>query len=158
MECTPTRNGRLFFAVLGGLGQFGVITKARIVLEKAPQRVRWIRALYSDFATFTADQEALIRSKQPFDYVEGFVVVNDESGLQSVPFRHGELDMAMIPANAGSVMYCLELTKAALHSDLHTLDQVCIIITPALRLRLQQSTKSCVCKICTQIVFVNWVM
>lgn len=127
VECSPTKNERLFFAVLGGIGQFGVITKARIILEKAPQRVRWIRALYSDFETFRADQEALIRSKQPFDYVEGFVVVNDESGLQSVPFRHGELDMAKIPASAGDIMYCLELTKAVHSSDLHTLDQVCLL-------------------------------
>jgi hypothetical protein len=40
VECSPTRNPELFYAVLGGLGQFGIITKARILLERAPQRVR----------------------------------------------------------------------------------------------------------------------
>lgn len=33
-------NPELFYAVLGGLGQFGIITRARIVLDKAPKRVR----------------------------------------------------------------------------------------------------------------------
>jgi cytokinin dehydrogenase len=37
--CSPTRRPELFFAVLGGLGQFGIITKARINLEPAPQKV-----------------------------------------------------------------------------------------------------------------------
>lgn len=37
--CSPAKNSELFFAVLGGLGQFGIITKARISLERAPQRV-----------------------------------------------------------------------------------------------------------------------
>lgn len=64
VTCSPTENSNLFFAVLGGLGQFGIITKARIVLEQAPQRVRWLRALYTDFATFKADQEFLISTSR----------------------------------------------------------------------------------------------
>ena len=39
MTCSRTRNPELFFGVLGGLGQFGIITRARIVLDKAPTRV-----------------------------------------------------------------------------------------------------------------------
>jgi len=127
VDCTPTKNSELFFAVLGGLGQFGIITKARIVLEKAPQRVRWMRALYTDFATFKADQELLISAGKPFDYVEGFVVVNEENpinGWSSVPFIRSEITAAMIPAHAGAVMYCLEVTKAYSVSDLESLDQV----------------------------------
>ncbi|XP_047953817.1 cytokinin dehydrogenase 1-like, partial [Salvia hispanica] len=38
MTCSRTRNPELFFGVLGGLGQFGIITRARIVLDKAPTR------------------------------------------------------------------------------------------------------------------------
>jgi len=37
--CSPSDNSDLFFAVLGGLGQFGIITRARIPLQKAPQMV-----------------------------------------------------------------------------------------------------------------------
>jgi len=37
--CSPSLHSELFFAVLGGLGQFGVITRARIPLQKAPDMV-----------------------------------------------------------------------------------------------------------------------
>jgi hypothetical protein len=39
VTCSETENPDLFFGVLGGLGQFGIITRARIALERAPQRV-----------------------------------------------------------------------------------------------------------------------
>ncbi|KAE8659887.1 Cytokinin dehydrogenase 5 [Hibiscus syriacus] len=37
--CSTEQNSELFHAVLGGLGQFGIITRARISLEPAPQRI-----------------------------------------------------------------------------------------------------------------------
>lgn len=39
MTCSEDHEPDLFFAVLGGLGQFGIITRARIALEPAPQMV-----------------------------------------------------------------------------------------------------------------------
>ena len=39
MTCSPTNNPELFYGALGGLGQFGVITRARIPLGPAPTRV-----------------------------------------------------------------------------------------------------------------------
>lgn len=39
ITCSKDMNSELFFAVLGGLGQFGIITRARILLHKAPSRV-----------------------------------------------------------------------------------------------------------------------
>lgn len=39
LTCSKQQNTELFHGVLGGLGQFGIITRARIALEKAPQRV-----------------------------------------------------------------------------------------------------------------------
>ena len=125
VECSAMKKSELFFAVLGGLGQFGIITKARIVLEAAPQRVKWVRALYTDFAAFKADQEALIGASEPFDFVEGFVVLNNENsvnGWGSVPFVRSDINAAMIPATAGSVMYCLEVTKAYFVADLESVD------------------------------------
>ncbi|KAF5943442.1 hypothetical protein HYC85_017519 [Camellia sinensis] len=38
LTCSEEQNSELFHAVLGGLGQFGMITRARIALEPAPQR------------------------------------------------------------------------------------------------------------------------
>lgn len=39
MTCSPTQRSDLFYAVLGGLGQFGIITSARVVLQDAPKKV-----------------------------------------------------------------------------------------------------------------------
>lgn len=39
VNCSKEQNGDLFHSVLGGLGQFGIITRARIVLEPAPAKV-----------------------------------------------------------------------------------------------------------------------
>ncbi|RVW64295.1 Cytokinin dehydrogenase 3 [Vitis vinifera] len=69
VTCSEDTNSELFFAVLGGLGQFGIITRARIVLEPAPKRVKWIHMLYHDFSAFSRDQEHLI-SINGLDYLE----------------------------------------------------------------------------------------
>ncbi|RVW66836.1 Cytokinin dehydrogenase 3 [Vitis vinifera] len=69
VTCSKDTNSELFFAVLGGLGQFGIITRARIALEPAPERVKWIQMLYDDFSTFSRDQEHLI-SINGLDYLE----------------------------------------------------------------------------------------
>lgn len=39
LVCNGTQNSELFFAALGGLGQFGIITRARVVLQQAPDMV-----------------------------------------------------------------------------------------------------------------------
>jgi cytokinin dehydrogenase len=39
LNCTKRQNSDLFNGVLGGLGQFGIITRARIALEPAPTMV-----------------------------------------------------------------------------------------------------------------------
>ena len=39
VNCSKEENGDLFHSVLGGLGQFGIITRARISLEPAPAMV-----------------------------------------------------------------------------------------------------------------------
>lgn len=44
LTCSPQLNSELFYGVLGGLGQFGIITRARIVLNHAPKRVRNINS------------------------------------------------------------------------------------------------------------------
>ncbi|XP_062195968.1 cytokinin dehydrogenase 11-like [Phragmites australis] len=120
--CSPSSHSDLFFAVLGGLGQFGVITRARIPLHTAPQTVRWTRVVYASFADYTADAEWLV-TRPPdaaFDYVEGFAFVNSDdpvNGWPSVPIPGGaRFDPSLLPAGAGPVLYCLEV---ALHQYPH---------------------------------------
>ncbi|XP_042499285.1 cytokinin dehydrogenase 7-like [Macadamia integrifolia] len=126
LVCSENQNPELFFGVLGGLGQLGIITRARILLQKAPDMVRWIRVVYTEFDEFTRDAEWLVsqeREGESFDYVEGFAFVNSDdpvNGWPTVPLRMDQrFDPSCIPPIAGPVLYCLEL---ALHHH-HGQDQ-----------------------------------
>ncbi|KAG0464601.1 hypothetical protein HPP92_018765 [Vanilla planifolia] len=119
--CSPEFGADLFFAVLGGLGQFGVITRVKIPLLPAPDMVNWIRVVYIDFARYASDAETLVRLVGPgsLDYVEGFAFVNSDdpfNGYGLVPFDQVRcpFDQDRIPPGAGPILYCLEL---ALHFD-----------------------------------------
>ncbi|XAR57569.1 Cytokinin dehydrogenase [Bertholletia excelsa] len=113
--CSKTHNPNLFFGVLGGLGQFGIITRARILLQPAPHMVRWIRVVYAEFDEFARDAELLVSRPEgeSFDYVEGFVFVNSDdpvNGWPSVTLTADQVfDSAAIPRTAGPVLYCLEV-------------------------------------------------
>ncbi|TYH30843.1 hypothetical protein ES288_A01G126900v1 [Gossypium darwinii] len=125
LTCSEDENTELFHAVLGGLGQFGIITRARISLEPAPNM-----STYSNFSAFTSDQEHLISlhaepSNQKFDYVEGFVIVaeglinNWRSSLFS-PQNPVKIS-TLFPT--GGVLYCLEIAKNYHESTAQTIDQ-----------------------------------
>ncbi|XP_043705149.1 cytokinin dehydrogenase 3-like [Telopea speciosissima] len=78
VTCSKEKNSELFYGVLGGLGQFGIIIRARIILEIAPPMVKHVRLYYSDFSLFVRDQETLISMKE-VDYVEGYINLNHNS-------------------------------------------------------------------------------
>lgn len=127
VTCSPTKDAELFNAVLGGLGQFGIITRARILLQEAPQKVKWARAFYDDFGTFTKDQELLVSMPDSVDYVEGFIVLNEQS-------LHGS--SIAFPANMGfnpdfgtkispKIYYCIEF---AVHDYQHKNTNVDLVV------------------------------
>lgn len=72
VTCSPAQHPVLFNAVRAGLGQFGIVVRARVRLVPVPPKVRVYSALYTTAATFMADQEMLIDDGR-FDYVEGSV-------------------------------------------------------------------------------------
>ncbi|XP_010324957.1 cytokinin oxidase/dehydrogenase-like isoform X2 [Solanum lycopersicum] len=115
-----SQNSQLFFSVLGGLGQFGIITRARVLLQPAPDMVRWVRVVYSEFHEFSSDAELLITNPESFDYVEGFVFVNSDdpvNGWLSVPLDSNQtFDPTHLPKKIGPLLYCLEV---ALHYNKH---------------------------------------
>ncbi|CAL4917218.1 unnamed protein product [Urochloa decumbens] len=118
VTCSPSKDADLFNAVLGGLGQFGIITRARILLQEAPQKVKWVRAFYDDFSTFTKDQELLISMPDLVDYVEGFIVLNEQSlHSSSIAFP---ANMGFNPdfgtKNSPNIYYCIEF---AVHDYQH---------------------------------------
>ncbi|GAB4836927.1 Cytokinin dehydrogenase 7 [Ancistrocladus abbreviatus] len=125
--CSENQNSELFYGVLGGLGQFGIIARARIVLQKAPDMVKWIRLVYSEFDEFTRDAEFLVTQREKgdsFDYVEGFVFVNSNdpvNGWPSVPLNSNQrFDPSHIRPAAGSVLYCLEVVLHYQRNDHHS--------------------------------------
>ncbi|KAJ4904048.1 Cytokinin dehydrogenase 1 [Raphanus sativus] len=114
VTCSQKRNSELFHSVLGGLGQFGIITRARISLGPAPHMVKWIRVLYSDFSAFSRDQEHLISKDNAFDYVEGFVIINRTDILnnwRSSSFTPSDSTKASQFKSHGKTLYCLEVVK-----------------------------------------------
>jgi cytokinin dehydrogenase len=117
IKCSAQKQPDLYFGALGGLGQFGVITKARIILQRATQMARQIRLVYWKLEDFMHDQELLISLPpgKTFDYIEGFVVVNGNdsiNGWPSIPFPPNQsFDSSLIPSRAGPLLYVIEVAK-----------------------------------------------
>ncbi|KAI4387792.1 hypothetical protein MLD38_000195 [Melastoma candidum] len=118
LTCSRHENSDLFDAVLGGRGQFGIITRARIVLDQAPKRVKWVRLLYDDFSAFTRDQEHLISINGRFDeraleHLEGFIFMHhgspDEWRSSYFPSTENARIATLITING--MVYCLEVAK-----------------------------------------------
>ncbi|WOG94239.1 hypothetical protein DCAR_0313532 [Daucus carota subsp. sativus] len=122
--CSKHTNSELFYAVLGGLGQFGIITRARIVLDKAPKRVKWVRMLYHDFSAFTRDQEHLI-SITGLDYVEGHLLMNQSSAnnWRSSFFSPNDVSNIASLITQHKIIYCLEVVKYYDDFTTHTIDK-----------------------------------
>ncbi|OIV92303.1 hypothetical protein TanjilG_10513 [Lupinus angustifolius] len=113
ITCSKDQNADLFHGVLGGLGQFGIITRARISLEPAPKMVKWIRVLYSQFSLFAKDQKYLISLENTFDYIEGFVIINRSGILNSWRLSFSPKDPLQASQfnSDGRIFYCLEIAK-----------------------------------------------
>ncbi|KAL3532628.1 hypothetical protein ACH5RR_006149 [Cinchona calisaya] len=122
MTCSKHMNSELFYAVLGGLGQFGIITRARIVLDKAPTRIKWVRMLYDDFSSFTGDQEHLI-SSNGLDYVEGSLIMQQSppNNWRSSFFSTSHQSKISSLLTERGILYCLEVVK---YYDDHAADTV----------------------------------
>jgi FAD/FMN-containing dehydrogenase len=88
VSCSATENAALFDAARSGLGQFGLMVRARVRLIAAPPNVRLYQAFYSGLPAFLSDLEKLIDDGR-FDTVQGFAV----------------------PDGAGSWLFQLETTK-----------------------------------------------
>ncbi|RAL37114.1 hypothetical protein DM860_004036 [Cuscuta australis] len=114
LSCSKNMNPELYFAVLGGLGQFGIITRAKIVLERAPTKVRWVRMLYDDFSKFTRDQEHLISIDEGgLDYVEGSLVLDQSSpnNWRSSFFSTSHQSQISELISKHGIIYSLEIVK-----------------------------------------------
>jgi cytokinin dehydrogenase len=59
VKCSPEREPLLFNAVLGGVGQYGIIVRAKLPVEAVPANARNYVIVYTDLATFFGDINTL---------------------------------------------------------------------------------------------------
>jgi FAD/FMN-containing dehydrogenase len=79
VNCSPTRRRALFDAVRAGLGQFGVIVRARVRLVPVLPSTRYYQLPYTSLHLFLVDLLALIRNGR-FDTVQGFAAADNAGG------------------------------------------------------------------------------
>jgi cytokinin dehydrogenase len=70
VTCSDERNSDLFNAMLGGLGQCGIVTKVVMRLVTAPTNVLFIKMDYDDFQT-ASDDLALLAKDGRFHHLDG---------------------------------------------------------------------------------------
>jgi len=71
VTCSPDRNAELFNMVLAGMGQCGIIVRARMRLVPLPSHAVLHNLLYADLEKYIADQ-ARIAKEGRFDHQYGF--------------------------------------------------------------------------------------
>jgi FAD/FMN-containing dehydrogenase len=71
--CSATQDREVFDAARSGLGQFAVITRARLALRRCRPRVRTYYLLYDDLAAYMRDAGTIFHEDR-FDYVESTCV------------------------------------------------------------------------------------
>ncbi|MEU9859924.1 FAD-binding protein [Streptomyces sp. NPDC047971] len=111
--CSPTERPDLFRAVLGGLGQCGIITRATLSLVPAPRTVRHYVMFFGSVAALTEQQAGLIEDGR-FDYLvgqalptpDGWTYMIEAAAYDGVPaddarltgdLRHTSLDVQDVP-------------------------------------------------------------
>lgn len=83
VQCSERKNRSLFQAVLGGLGQYGIIVRARVRLGPAQPLARVYQLVYGDLSSYIAAQRAAITSGA-FDFVEGLIAFAPLGGYQYI--------------------------------------------------------------------------
>jgi cytokinin dehydrogenase len=71
--CSPDQNREVFDAMRSGLGQFGVITRAKLRLRPCKSQTRTYFLLYDDLGKLMQDSAALMTSER-FHYLESWCV------------------------------------------------------------------------------------
>ncbi|KRQ96974.1 FAD linked oxidase [Bradyrhizobium jicamae] len=79
LTCSAESNPTAFDAVRAGLGQCGIITRATLRLERAPERVRRFQLFYLGLTELMADQRRVL-AEERFDQLQGAILPDGASG------------------------------------------------------------------------------
>ncbi|KAL2327196.1 hypothetical protein Fmac_020623 [Flemingia macrophylla] len=101
VTCSPEKDSKLFFAALGGLGQFGVITRARIPLAPAPTRAN------QEYLTSFSERSD---TNAP-DFVNGQLLFSNQSHLELSPYPISDQQRIISLVTNHGIIYVLELAK-----------------------------------------------
>jgi cytokinin dehydrogenase len=120
--CTRQRNADLFDAVLGGLGQCGLITQATLELRPAPRHMRIYSFLYDDPGKWLQDQ-LLASDVEGVEFnIEGFCWAAAK-GPRGTHWMYGlHLGVDEEAANGIAVRQLLDSLKATRKLDEHEAD------------------------------------
>jgi len=77
VTCAPDREPDLFWSVIAGLGQVGIITRARLKLRRVKPMTRTYYLLYDDVARFMADAR-LAMDAERWDHLESWASPNPQ--------------------------------------------------------------------------------
>ncbi|MDY7229550.1 FAD-binding protein [Hyalangium rubrum] len=82
VTCSPTRNVELFDAVRGTHGQFGIIVRAKLAVERAPQAIQVTQCTYGDVRVMLADFMRLSREVGT-DLIHAFAAQKTEASIRT---------------------------------------------------------------------------
>lgn len=102
--CSPHQNEDLFNAVRAGLGQYGIITRARLALTHMPKKMHVFQFYFSSLDTFCSAMESVTAAAH-FECVHAFVVPNEQAAIRTRLSSAKQLDAAQIDS------YCTSLGK-----------------------------------------------
>ena len=80
--CSPTQKPDLFDAVRAGLGQYGILSRARILLSPMPEKMHVSQMFFTSLAAFSAAMQN-ITSQAYFECVHAFVIPNQEQAIKT---------------------------------------------------------------------------
>jgi FAD/FMN-containing dehydrogenase len=86
LRCSPAVRPGLFHAVLGGLGQFAVITRATVRLTPAPTMARVYHLTYPTLESLTGAQRVALSDRR-FSYLEGQATPGTPYLLEGVKYH-----------------------------------------------------------------------
>jgi cytokinin dehydrogenase len=79
VSCSAAENPDLFDGIRAGLGQCGIVTRATLRLERAPERVRRFQLFYRDLPSLATDQQRVLMEGR-FDQLQGAILPDGSGG------------------------------------------------------------------------------